>query len=88
MVLDLLLPLGSFVPVLFCDPLLERIVGLGLDHEVPHGFEDGGDLGAGLPVLGLQDGEADVAEAVVGDVRVVRAGDELDDGGLERVVGR
>lgn len=80
------LPRGPIVAVLVRDPLLERVVGLGLNHEVPEGLEDGGDLCAGLPVLGLEDAEADVAEGVVCDVWVVEAGDELDDGGLEGVV--
>lgn len=85
--LGLLLPRGPVVAVLVGDALLERVVGLGLDEQVAHGLEHGGDLCAGLPVLGLEDAEADVAEGVVCDVWVVEPGDELDDGGLEGVVG-
>lgn len=85
--LGLLLPRGPVVAVLVCDALLERVVGLGLDEQVAHGLEDGDDLGTGLPVLGLEDAETDVAQGVVCDVGVVEAGDELDDGRLEGVVG-
>lgn len=82
-----MLPRGPIVAVLVGDALLERVVGLGLDEQVADGLEDGDDLCAGLPVLGLEDAEADVAEGVVCDVWVVEAGDELDDGRLEGVVG-
>lgn len=81
-----MLPRGPVVAILVGDALLERVVGLGLDEQVPHGLEHGDDLCAGLPVLGLEDAEADVAEGVVCDVWVVEAGDEFDDGGLEGVV--
>lgn len=84
----MLLP-GCLVPlVLVCNPLLERVVGLRLYEEVPDGLEDGQDLGGGLPVLRLEDAQTDVADSVIGDVRVVDAGDELDGGRLEGVVGR
>lgn len=85
--LGLLLPRGPIVAILVGDAFLERVVGLGLDEQVADGLEHGDDFGAGLPVLGLEDAEADVAEGVVCDVWVVEAGDELDDWGLEGVVG-
>lgn len=85
--LCVLLKRRPVAPVLLGDPILERVLGQRLDEEVPHGLEDGEDLCAGLPVLALEKAEADVAEGVVCDVGVVDAGDELDDGGLEGVVG-
>lgn len=87
-VLPRLLLVGVAVAaVLLCDPILERIVGQRLDKQVPDGFQHGGDLGARLPVLRLEDAEADVAEGVVGDVGVVDAGEELDGRRLEGVLG-
>lgn len=83
-----LLPCRPVTSVFVGDALLERVVWLGLDEEVPDGLEDGSDLGRGLPVLRLEDGKADVAHGVVGDVGVVDAGDELDHRGFEGVVGR
>lgn len=85
--LGLLLPRRPIPPKLLGDGLLKGIVGQWLNKQVPHGLEDGDDLGRGLPVLGLKNGEANVADAVVGDVGVVDAGDELDGGRLEGVVG-
>lgn len=82
-----MLPCGPVVAVFVGDALLQRVIGLGLDEQVPDGLEYGDDFRAGLPVLGLEDAEADVAEGVVCDVWVVEAGDEFDDGGLEGVVG-
>lgn len=69
------------------DAVLEGVIGLGLDEEVADGVEDGGDLGGGLPLVGLEDGEADVAEGVIRDVGVVDAGGEAELRGLEGVVG-
>lgn len=85
--LDIPLPAFAIPSKLLRDALLERVIGGGLDEQVADGLEDSADLGAGLPVLGLEQAEADVAQRVVGDVGVVDAGDELDDGGLEGVVG-
>ena len=82
----LLLPGGSVGAVLVGDAVGEGVVRQGLDEEAAEGAEDGGDLGAGLPVLGLEQAEADAAEGVVADVGVVDAGDELDGGRLEGVV--
>lgn len=73
--------------VLLGDALLEGAVELGLLEQVGEGLEDGADLCAGLPGVGLEEAEADVAEGVVCHVGVVDAGGELDDGGLEGVVG-
>lgn len=84
--LDVLVKDGAVVAVLVGDALLEGVVGEGLDEQVTEGVEDGADLGAGLPVLGLEQAEADGAGVVVGDVGVVDARDELDDGRLEGVV--
>lgn len=83
---DVFIKGGAIVAILVGDALLEGVVGLRLDEEVANGLEDGADLGAGLPVLGLEQAEADGAGGVVGDVGVVDAGDELDDGRLEGVV--
>lgn len=69
------------------DAVIERIIGSRLDEQVPQSIENGDDLGGGLPVLGLEDGETDASEGVIGDVWVVDAGDELDDRGSERIVG-
>lgn len=78
----------SVVAVLLRDAVLEGVVGEGLDEEVADGLEHGGDLGRGLPVLRLEEAEADVTEGVVGDVGVVDARGKLGDGGLEGVLGR
>lgn len=85
--LDVPLPGGAVVAELVGDAVLEGVVGLRLDEQGADGVEDGGDLGRGLPLVGLEDGEADVAEGVVGDVGVVDAGEEAQGGGLEGVVG-
>lgn len=84
--LDRLLPRRPITLVLVGDAVLERVIGLRLDEQVPDGVEDGDDLCRGLPVLGLEDGEADVAEGVVCDVGVVEARGEADGRGLEGVV--
>lgn len=83
---DVLVPGGPVVAVLVGDSLLERVVGLGLDEQVAQGVEDGGDLGRGLPVLGLEDAQADVAEGVVGHVGVVDARGEAHGRRLEGVL--
>lgn len=83
----ILLPASPVIPVFLGDAVFERVVGLGLDEQVSEGLENGADLGGGLPDVGLEQTEADAAEGVVGDVGVVDAGQELDDGGLEGVVG-
>lgn len=87
MLLGYLLKLWPIVLVLLGDAVLERVIGLRLDEQVAQGLEDGADAGRGLPRLGLEDAEANVAEGVVCDVGVVDAGDELDDRRLEGVVG-
>jgi hypothetical protein len=74
--------------VLICNPLLQRIIWLRLYEEVPDGFKDGLNLGRGFPVLCLEDTQTDIPNSVVGDVGMVDAGDELDVGCFERVVGR
>lgn len=83
--LDILLPARPVVSVLVCDSLLEGVIGLRFDEQVAYGVQHRGNLGGGLPVLGLEDAQAYVAEGVVGDVGVVEAGGEADGGGLEWV---
>ncbi len=86
--LDVLVELGAVVLVLVGDAGLEGVFGVGLDEELAHGLEDGADAAGGLPVLGLEHAEADVAEAVVGHVGVVDARREVHLRRLEGVVGR
>lgn len=76
----------AVVAVLLGDALLEGVVGQGFDEQGAQGVEDGGDFCAGLPVLRLEEAEADAAEGVVCDVGVVDASDEADNGGLEGVL--
>lgn len=83
-----LLEQPPLLAVLVGDARLERVVGVRLDEQLAHGLEHGGQLPGGLPVLGLELADADVAVAVVGDVGVVDARGEGHDGGLEGVVGR
>jgi hypothetical protein len=86
--LGVLVELGALVLVLVGDAGLEGVVGVGLDEQVAHRLEHGLDAAGGLPVLGLEDAEADVAGVVVGDVWVVDARQEVDLRRLERVLGR
>ena len=72
--------------VLLGDRGLERVVWVGLDEQGAHGLEDARQLGGGLPLVGLEQAEADVAGSVVGDIRVVDAGDEGDLGRGEGVL--
>lgn len=84
---DILLPGGGVLSKLVGDAILERVVGLGVLEQGGEGLEDGDNLGRGLPLVGFEDGEADVAERVVCHVGVVDAGEEAHGGGLEGVVG-
>lgn len=85
--------LGSLVKslplrlVLLGNALLERAIKLRFLEKIGEGLENGADLCAGLPGVGLEEAEADVAERVVCHVGVVDARGELDNGGLEGVVG-
>lgn len=87
LLLGCLVECGTVTLILLRNPLLEGTVKLRLLQEVAEGLEDGVELRAWLPGVWLQEAKADVAEAVVCDVGVVDAGAELDDRGLERVVG-
>lgn len=84
---DGLVELGPLGPELVGDARLEGVVRVGLDEQLADGLEDGGQLARGLPVLGLEQGDADVAGVVVGHVRVVDARREGHEGRLEGVVG-
>lgn len=86
--LGVLVELGAVVLVLVGDAGLEGVVGQGFDEELAHGLEDALDAAGGLPVLGLEDAEADVAGVVVGDVGVPDARVEDDRRRLEGVLGR
>lgn len=84
---DVLVELGAVGAELVGDAGLEGVVGVGLDEELADGLEDGAEAAGGLPVLGLEEAEADVAEAVVGHVGVVDARGEADLRRAEGVVG-
>lgn len=86
--LRLFLPGRPIILELLCDSVVERVVRLRLEEEIVEGLEDVDNFGAGLPVLWLEQGQADVARALVRHVGVVDAGDELDDRRLEGVVCR
>ena len=85
--LDRLLPTFSIPPILLRDPLLQRIIRRRLNQQIPHSLQHGPDLGTRLPVLRLQQSQAHITQRIVGNVWVVDARDELDDGGFEGVVG-
>lgn len=85
--LRILIKLRPIRPILVGDPSLQRIIRLRLSKQVPHGLQHRRQPRRRLPRIGLQDGQADVAEAVVGDVGVVDARGELGHGRLEGVVG-
>lgn len=91
MVLDILLrrllessPVGL---VLLCNAIFKRAVELWLFQEVAKCLQNAIELGTRFPGVGLEEAQADVAEIVVCHIGVVNAGDELDDRGLEGVVG-
>lgn len=71
--------------VLVCNTLLQGVIWLRLNEQIPNCVENSGNLGRGFPVLGLEDAETDVSEGVVGDVGVVDAGDEAHRGWFEGV---
>lgn len=76
----------SLAAVLIRDTRLERVIRVGLDEQLAHGLEHLAQLGGGLPVLGFEGRDANVARAVVGHVRMVDARVEGDERGLEGVV--
>ena len=77
----------SIVLVLLRDAVFERAIELRLFKKVAKSLQHGVELRAGLPGVWLEKTQADVAEIIVCHVGVVDAGDELDDRGLEGVVG-
>lgn len=79
--------LGLLLGVLLGNARLEGVIRVGLDQQLADGGQDGGHLGSGLPLVGLEEADADVAFGVVGDVGVVDAGGEVDFGGGEGVGG-
>lgn len=81
----LLVELLAVPLILLGDPRLQRVVGHRLHQQAADGLEHAQQLAGGLPVLGLEGAEADAALRVVGDVGVVDARGEGDDGGLEGV---
>lgn len=77
----------SIVLVLLRDAVFERAIELRLFKKVAKSLQHGVELRAGLPGVWLEKTQADVAEIIVCHVGVIDAGDELDDRGLEWVVG-
>lgn len=72
--------------VLVRNARLQWVVGVGLDEQLAHGLEHLGELGRGLPVLGLEGRDANVARAIISHVGVVDACMEGHEGRLEGVV--
>lgn len=83
----ILIKLLAVVAVLVGDAGLERVVGHRLGQQGAHSLEHPGQLGGRLPVLGLEQAQADVAQVVVGHVGVVDARRERHRRRLERVLG-
>lgn len=83
--LDILLPRLSVIPVFICNALLEGIIWLRLNEQIPDGIQHSCYFGGWFPVLGLEDAETDVSEGVVGDVGVVDARGEAERGWFEGV---
>lgn len=82
---SLLVELGPLLGILLGDPRLERVIWVRLDEQLAHRGQDGGHFGRGLPLVGLEEADANISLGVAGDVGVVDAGEEGDFGGGEGV---
>lgn len=87
-----MLPSLPFPPLpiplkLLRDPRLQRIIRHRLPQQILHRNQHAQNLATGLPSFAFQDPDAHAAFLVIGDIRVVDAGFEVDDGGFEGVVG-